>query len=203
MSRNGKKKEFRCFWKIGGNNSFTRKNLSRCIFVNRILILRQRYGHSLIKILLLSFFYFQGQTVVVPTSAAANGQTSWILETTGNPTSPNSSVSRNSMWHEIGCASEPALAPGVHQQAEIGVQPPAAMGDSTKQSSIRNAEDEACARELLVLGSNRFSTNDLSNLTSSSRKLSAKLSNRIISKAKKVCKPRSIKQKFVKLISQK
>merc|ERR1711981_847113 len=34
-------------------------------------------------------------TVVVPTSAAANGQTSWILETT-NPTSPNSSVSRNS-----------------------------------------------------------------------------------------------------------
>ena len=182
MSRNGKKKEFRCFWKIGGNNSFTRKNLSRCIFVNRILILRQRYGHSLIKILLLSFFYFQGQTVVVPTSAAANGQTSWILETTGNPTSPNSSVSRNSMWHEIGCASEPALAPGVHHQAEIGVQPPAAMGDSTKQSS-RNAEDEACARELLVLGSNR-TTNDSN---SSSRKLSAKLSNRIISKAKKVC----------------
>jgi len=57
-----------------------------------------------------------------------------------------------------------------HNQAEnsIGVQPPtAAMGEpnsSQQQNHLRNAEDEACARELLVLGSNH-ATKRKSNLT--------------------------------------
>ena len=59
------------------------------------------------------------------------------------------------------------------------MQPPAAMGELTTKQSSRNAEDEACARELLVLGNRRTSAND-----SSSRKVSIANKNNRITKNK-------------------